>query len=129
MRRLLFNRGFRFRLNRADLPGKPDIVLTKWKTVIFVNGCFWHAHQGCKKATMPETRTEFWRKKLEGNRARDLREYEELRNLGWRVLVVWQCACLKKRSECLVVLVDEFLRGNKTFDEIGFRELDERVVS
>lgn len=119
VRHLLFERGFRYRLNRKNLLGQPDIVLTKWKTVIFVNGCFWHAHQGCKKATIPETRADFWRQKLDGNRARDQREYATLLSMGWRVLVVWQCACLKTRSEALGTLMESFLRSTISFAEIG----------
>ena len=125
VRHLLFERGFRYRLNRSDLPGKPDIVLPKWKTVVFVNGCFWHAHADCKKATVPETNVEFWTRKLETNKERDRREYDELISLGWRVLVVWQCACLKTRAETLGTLMERFLRGEASYEELGRREIEE----
>ncbi|WP_311202876.1 very short patch repair endonuclease [Rhizobium sp. SRDI969] len=90
VRKLLHALGFRFRLRRADLPGKPDIVLPRYQTVIFVHGCFWHRHT-CKRASTPKTRTEFWEAKLAGNVARDRRVIDELRALGWRVVVIWEC--------------------------------------
>jgi DNA mismatch endonuclease (patch repair protein) len=83
--------GFRFRVNRKDLPGKPDIVLPKYRTVIFVHGCFWHRHKGCKRATMPSARRDFWSKKLRGNVVRDEHNCQELRRMGWHVVVVWEC--------------------------------------
>lgn len=101
VRRLLFAQGFRYRLCRKDLPGRPDIVLKKYKTVVFVNGCFWHQHPGCARAVVPSSRREYWLPKLERNRARDARAYEELSALGWRVIVVWECAC-KMRFETVL---------------------------
>lgn len=92
VRRALFAAGFRFRLHRADLPGSPDIVLPGRRVAIFVHGCFWHMHQGCRLARLPATRPEFWRDKLEGNVARDRWAVEALAADGWRVLVVWECA-------------------------------------
>lgn len=91
VRRLLHGMGVRYRLHRIDLPGKPDIVLGPRRLVIFVHGCFWHRHRGCRHATMPSANSEFWRAKLEGNAARDLRHRAALRKLGWRVAVVWEC--------------------------------------
>jgi DNA mismatch endonuclease (patch repair protein) len=91
VRKALFAKGYRFRLHRKDLPGSPDVVLSSRKLVIFVNGCFWHCHTGCSLAKMPATRSEFWRAKLEGNRIRDLEVIGNLKKLGWRVLVVWEC--------------------------------------
>jgi DNA mismatch endonuclease (patch repair protein) len=91
VRRLLHGLGYRFRLHRSDLPGKPDIVLPKYKTVVFVHGCFWHRHVGCKKTTTPKSRLEFWADKFERNIERDKRNRRFLTKLGWRVLVVWQC--------------------------------------
>ena len=91
VRSLLHSMGYRFRLQRADLPGKPDIVLPKFKTVIFVNGCFWHRHPGCKRATLPKSNAEFWRQKLEKNVARDRRNIQTLKDLGWYVLIIWEC--------------------------------------
>jgi len=90
VRRALHKAGYRYRLHVKDLPGKPDIVLPKYKTVIFVHGCFWH-HHDCKNSKWPKTREEFWRKKIEGNVARDKKAYAELEKLGWKVIVIWEC--------------------------------------
>jgi DNA mismatch endonuclease (patch repair protein) len=92
VRRLLHAEGFRFRLHRKDLPGRPDIVLPRFKTAIFVNGCFWHGHGNCALYRPPLTRTEFWSEKISGNRARDARKLTELTDLGWQAVVVWECA-------------------------------------
>ncbi|MCO6161014.1 very short patch repair endonuclease [Asaia lannensis] len=91
LRKALHARGFRYRIHDRTLPGRPDIVLPKWKAVILVQGCFWHGHD-CSLFRMPSTRQEFWCEKIEGNRARDARNREKLINLGWRVLEVWECA-------------------------------------
>jgi DNA mismatch endonuclease (patch repair protein) len=91
VRRLLHRMGYRFRLHGKNLPGRPDIVLKKYKTVIFVHGCFWHRHKGCKNCTTPSNRREWWLKKLNGNAARDRLHLRALRRLGWRALVVWEC--------------------------------------
>jgi DNA mismatch endonuclease, patch repair protein len=91
VRRYLHGRGLRFRLHVKDLPGKPDLVFTKYRTVLFVHGCFWHQHAGCKFATMPNSRTDFWLTKLSANVARDQRQLAALKELGWRVLTVWEC--------------------------------------
>ena len=91
VRKALFNLGYRFRKNDKRYPGKPDIVLPKYQSVIFVHGCFWHQHPGCKKATIPKKNAEFWKKKLEGNRKRDIQHISDLTDAGWRVLVIWEC--------------------------------------
>jgi len=91
VRSFLHRQGFRFRLHAKDLPGHPDIVLPKYKTVIEVRGCFWHRHPGCKKATMPASNNTFWRDKLQQNAARDAKNDSALTALGWRVIVVWEC--------------------------------------
>lgn len=92
VRRALFAAGYRFRLHRRDLPGAPDIVLPGRKVAIFAHGCFWHMHSGCKNAKVPSTRPGFWRDKLHGNVARDMRAIDALLADGWRVLTVWECA-------------------------------------
>ena len=92
VRSQLWHLGFRFRLHGANLPGKPDIILTRWKAVIFVHGCFWHRHQGCALFKLPATRAEFWDSKLRRNRDRDAATYRSLGELGWRIAVVWECA-------------------------------------
>lgn len=91
VRKLLFREGFRFRLHSKNLPGKPDIVLPRYKTVIFVNGCFWHQHPGCNRATRPSSRLEYWQPKLDRNVERDSQQQLELEALGWKVIVVWEC--------------------------------------
>lgn len=97
VRRLLHQLGYRFRLHRKDLPGRPDVVLPKWKTVVFVNGCYWHGHAGCELYRPPKTRTEFWDSKIDGNRRRDEHNYQLLREAGWNVVLVWECAVSKGR--------------------------------
>ena len=91
VRKVLHSMGYRFRLHSKDLPGSPDIVLPKYKTVIFVHGCFWHRHKDCKYATTPKTRQEFWNKKFTTNIERDLEIHEKIKNLNWRSVVIWEC--------------------------------------
>lgn len=91
VRRWLHAQGFRFRLHRKDLPGKPDIVLPKHKTVILVHGCFWHGHPGCKAADLPASNREYWERKIGRNTERDERNRRLIEKLGWRVVVVWEC--------------------------------------
>lgn len=91
VRRLLHRLGYRFRIHRRDLAGTPDIVLSRHKLAIFVHGCFWHRHEGCRRATIPKTRTEFWAEKFARNTERDTRKANELRLAGWRVSVIWEC--------------------------------------
>ena len=91
VRKYLFSKGYRYRKNDKRYPGKPDIVLPKYKTVIFINGCFWHRHSGCKDATIPKTRTEFWLNKLNRNVENDKKNIEFFHNAGWKVIVLWEC--------------------------------------
>ena len=90
-RKFLFGRGFRYRLNHPRLPGHPDLVLRKYKTVIFVNGCFWHGHEDCKYYVLPNTNTEFWQNKIERNRSRDVEERRQLNSMGWHCITIWEC--------------------------------------
>lgn len=98
VRKFLFAKGLRYRLYDKKLPGKPDIVLPKYKTVILIHGCFWHGHENCKYATLPKTREEFWLEKIEGNKKRDKENIEKLKNKDWNVLVVYGCE-LKKNNK------------------------------
>lgn len=91
VRKLLHRMGYRFRLRRKDLPGCPDIALPRHRKVVFVHGCFWHGHEGCRRSKRPTTNTEFWNRKIDGNLARDAKTQADLTALGWSVLVVWQC--------------------------------------
>lgn len=101
VRKFLFSKGFRFRKNVKKLPGTPDIVLPKYNTVIFIHGCFWHRHKNCKKAQLPETRKQFWEKKINGNVQRDQDNIRELKKVGWNVIVLWQCQLRKRKWEKL----------------------------
>jgi len=102
VRSALHRMGYRFRIHGRDLPGTPDIVLPKWKTVIFVHGCYWHRH-GCSKTTMPKTNETFWLRKFEANVSRDLFTSDQLRRMGWQIVVVWQCelGSIEKATEVL----------------------------
>ncbi len=114
VRRYLFSHGFRYRKNVSTLLGKPDIVLPKYKTCIFVNGCFWHKHEGCRYFVWPKNNAEFWKKKITGNVERDLRQQNELRLLGWNVVVIWECELKKDRFNETMASVTDNLRNNVT---------------
>lgn len=112
IRKYLFSRGFRFRVNDTRYPGKPDIILPKYKTAIFVHGCFWHGHPDCKWANLPKTNTDFWAEKISKNISRDNKNKEELQALGWKVLLVWDCELRNKktRDSRIDLLVSEILQ-------------------
>ena len=103
----LFSQGFRYRKNDKRLPGTPDIVLPKYKTVIFVNGCFWHGHAGCKYFVWPKNNEEFWKKKIEANIFRDQKKTKALEEQGWKVIVVWECKLKKDAELALSKIVNE----------------------
>lgn len=108
VRKYLFSQGFRYRKNDSKLPGKPDIVLPKYKTVIFVNGCFWHGHEGCRYFVWPQNNEEFWENKISGNIQRDRRNRQVLTGQGWNVIVIWECELKKSKvNETLSKLVQE----------------------
>lgn len=108
----LFAHGFRYRRNVKSLPGTPDIVLKKYKTAIFVNGCFWHAHEGCKYFVLPEENREFWEEKLLRNRERDAEKQKQLQELGWNVIVIWECELKSSKDKRLMALTKE-ITGDK----------------
>lgn len=99
VRKWLWNHGYRYRLNHPRLPGKPDIVMRKYRTCIFVNGCFWHGHEGCKYYTIPKTNTEFWINKVRRNKDRDLKVQHELASMGWHSITIWECELKPKKRE------------------------------
>ncbi len=109
VRRLVHAMGFRYRLHVKRLPGRPDLVLARLGRIIMVHGCFWHSHEGCKDSHTPKTRLDYWRPKLEGNRRRDIENTVKLEQLGWRVLVVWECETTKKQR--LAGRLKRFLRA------------------
>lgn len=120
LRSALHGAGLRYRLHDRRLPGKPDLVLPRFSAVILVHGCFWHAH-GCRRSSLPATRTETWSAKFAANRARDERVVEELQERGWRVLVVWECALDRGKSETVPVadVVRGWLESGEDFGELG----------
>lgn len=107
VRKYLFSQGFRYRKNVTTLPGKPDIVLPKHHTVIFVHGCFWHRHEGCKDATTPKTRTEFWNEKFRKNVENDQLHNQQLEDAGWRVIVLWECEINKNFNNTMDWLISQ----------------------
>lgn len=117
VRRMLFASGYRFRLHRRDLPGTPDIVMPGRKIAIFVHGCFWHFHSRCRFAKMPTTRADFWVPKLESNAVRDKRTTAKLQEMGWRVLVVWECAT--RGNDAAAALQDAMSRWIEGSDPMG----------
>ena len=116
VRKYLFSRGLRFRKNDKRYPGRPDIVLPKYKTAVFGHGCFWHLHDGCKYAKMPKSNVDYWEKKLYGNRERDKHNQKELKEMGWNVLTVWECELKNdKRDETLEVLYTRITSEDKKY--------------
>lgn len=111
VRKFLFSKGFRYRKNDPHLPGKPDIVLPKYRTVIFVNGCFWHGHEGCRYFVWPKNNEEFWKTKISGNMERDKRTIAELQKDNWRVLIVWECELKKQFFSSTCSKIENFLRS------------------
>ena len=112
VRKILYKLGYRFRLHRKDLPGKPDIVLPKYRTAIFVNGCFWHRHENCIEASRPKSNSEYWENKLDKNVERDLKKYQLLREDNWKVIVFWECE-LEGNEEEIVSIVKRRLNENE----------------
>lgn len=120
VRKALFAAGYRFRLHRRSLPGVPDVVMPGRRIAIFIHGCFWHAHAGCKNATLPATRPEFWRKKLLGNAERDQRTIGALHRDGWRVLICWECATRdRETAAALPTNLTRWIEGRARFGELS----------
>ncbi|MFA0888188.1 MAG: very short patch repair endonuclease [Synergistales bacterium] len=122
VRKTLHRMGLRYRLHDKKLPGSPDLVFPRFSAVIFVHGCFWHRHEGCRYATTPSSSKEFWKAKFEANKARDRKNYALLEKMGWRVLVVWECTIKKATLEKLGGLgkdINGWLRSESDHTEIG----------
>lgn len=111
VRKYLFANGYRFRLHVKNLPGKPDIVLRKYHTVIMINGCFWHGHENCSKFRLPKTNTEFWAEKIRKNRERDKKEELLLRVLGWHVINIWECELAPSKIQATLLNLEITLNG------------------
>ena len=109
VRQWLWRHGYRYRLNVKSVPGKPDIVMRRYRTAIFVNGCFWHGHEGCDKFRMPQTNVDFWEHKIHRNRERDQKDYQVLHDNGWQVIVVWECQLQPKLIEQTMLQVELLL--------------------
>jgi DNA mismatch endonuclease (patch repair protein) len=119
VRRGLHSRGLRYVLHSKKLPGKPDLVFPSRKTVVFVHGCFWHAHEGCSAFRLPKTRSREWESKLLGNRSRDARNEAGLKALGWRILILWECDLRGKQLQEVSALLDELATKIRTAAEAG----------
>ena len=120
IRSLLHAQGFRFRIHRQDLPGKPDIVLPKYKAIIFIHGCFWHGHQNCRLFKLPASRTEFWEAKIYKNQENDWKAKDLLLNSGWRICIIWECAVRRSKKDpvALMDILIEWLLGSEALLEI-----------
>ena len=113
VRRFLHSKGFRYRLHVKDLPGKPDIVLPKYKTVIFIHGCFWHGHEGCRYYVIPKTRTEWWLNKIQTNSSNDTKAEAKLLSDGWKIITLWECELKKEFLEQSLLAIKNTLSGSK----------------
>jgi DNA mismatch endonuclease (patch repair protein) len=115
VRKFLFSKGFRFRKNVKELPGKPDIILPKYKTIIFIHGCFWHGHENCEAAKLPTSNVDYWTKKVSSNVMRDLQHTQQLQILGWNIITIWECELkIKNRDNIFEFLTNEIRKNNKS---------------
>ena len=112
VRKYLFSKGFRYRKNVKDMPGKPDIILLKYKTIIFVHGCFWHGHEGCDAAKLPASNVDYWIKKISSNIKRDSQNIQQLRMLGWNIIVIWECELKPKIRKNILEQLIEKIKAN-----------------
>lgn len=133
VRKYLFSHGFRYRLNHKRLPGHPDIVLRKYRTCIFINGCFWHGHEGCKCFRIPKSNVEFWTAKIERNRERDIRVQKELAEMGWHSITVWECELKPaKREQTLKSLeytLNKIFLQDRTVRKYSLQEEDQMMAA
>ena len=119
VRRYLFSKGLRYRLHVKKLPGNPDLVLPKYKTVVFINGCFWHGHEGCKYYRLPKSNVEFWESKITNNKNRDILNEIKLKELGWRVVRIWECEIrrVQDRDQSLEKLYNQIVKRSLSYEE------------
>lgn len=133
VRKFLFSRGFRYRLNHPRLPGHPDIVLRKYRTCVFVNGCFWHGHEGCRYYVIPKSNTEFWEAKIERNRNRDIEDQRKLATLGWHCITVWECqlkpAVRERTLESLAFTLNRIFLNDHSIKRYELPEEDYEVAA
>jgi DNA mismatch endonuclease (patch repair protein) len=129
LRRELHAMGFRFRLHDRRLPGRPDIVLPKWRVAIEVHGCFWHRHEGCRYATTPATRPEFWQEKFATNVARDLRTREKLQDAGWRTAIVWECGLRTRGLQPMMTHLHQWILSGSDHIELPKPDTDQEPTS
>lgn len=133
VRKFLFSRGFRYRLNHPRLPGHPDLVLRKYRTVIFVNGCFWHGHNNCKYFRLPRTNVEFWKNKIERNKKRDHEEQIRLAAMGWHCITVWECQLkpqLREETlESLAYTLNRIFLEDHEIKTYSIPEIDDRQMA
>lgn len=113
VRKYLHRKGFRYRLHDKKLPGKPDVVLPKYRTAIFVQGCFWHAHEGCKYYRLPKSNTDYWFKKIEGNISRDRLNQHALKKMGWNVIIVWECELKRSAEDRCSDLIEQIVKNGQ----------------
>ncbi len=118
VRKYLFSKGFRYRKNVASLPGKPDIVLPKYHVAVFIHGCFWHRHEGCKRATTPKSRQEYWIPKFKRNVENDQKHYLDLQKMGWRSLIIWECEINKHFDETMERITKEIVSQNDNSNNV-----------
>ena len=132
IRKWLWCHGYRYRLNVKSVPGKPDIVMRKYRTAIFVNGCFWHGHEGCDKARIPKSNTDFWKAKIARNRDRDKKNYQVLQENGWQVIIVWECQLSPKRidqtmNEVELLMNEKFLSIHSKHAPVGYYQEEKEL--
>jgi len=113
VRKFLHSKGLRYRLHDKNIPGKPDLVLKKFNTVVFIHGCFWHGHENCKYFKLPETRKEWWKEKIEKNKERDLKNIKKLKEFGWNVIVIWECQLKENKNNTLLSVLRKIKNANK----------------
>ena len=118
-RKYLFSKGFRYRKNDKRYPGKPDIVLPKFRTVIFINGCFWHKHEGCRYFVWPKSNEEFWKNKINANAARDQKNYDLLEQQGWNTIIVWECEINNNFQNTMNAVIEQILTNKQAEKQLG----------